>query len=121
MIWNKYVKQRINSWASFVLSWASVGTQIPVLLIRYEDVKTDAVKEVKRMLDFLGVPYSDEELKQKLSQDFTAFQRQHKHDEFDHYTNEQRQLLLSVVQETVSKIHEISTTFPTQELEEYLN
>ena len=57
---------------------------------RYEDLKLDTFKEVKRMLDFLQFGYDNEELRQRLATNFSTFHRQHTEKEFQHFTSEQR-------------------------------
>ncbi len=63
----------------------------PLLVVKYEDLKSDKLTQVKRMLDFLGVPYSDELLEQRLSKGFGKFKRKHSAEEFDHFTAGQRE------------------------------
>ncbi len=88
--WIRFV--RLNPWIGSV-NWLVKGHQTGrrVLVVRYEDLKSDLLTQVKKMLDFLGVPYSDEALQKRMSKDFGKFHR--KHDpasDFDHYTAEQR-------------------------------
>ena len=42
---------------------------------RYEDLKSDVTSEMKRMLEFLHFPYTDESLKAALADDYTSFKR----------------------------------------------
>ena len=70
--------------------------QQSVLVVRYEDIKTDTLGEVKRMLDFLKYPYSDAELRGKLEEDFTTFYRNHSYS-FDHFTASQKDYFNDIV------------------------
>lgn len=74
----------------------------PLLVVRYEDLKQDAVKEVQRMLDFLNVPLQEDELVAKLhSTQFDQFHRNHSASAtFDPYTKQQVNYLNSVIIET---------------------
>lgn len=42
---------------------------------RFEDLKVDAVSEVKMMLDYLHFDYDAEELEKRLNQDYGRFHR----------------------------------------------
>ena len=53
------------------------------------------------MLDFLSIEYSDEELIERLLQDFTTFRRSRK-EVFDHYTYEQRALVNAFISSVMS-------------------
>ena len=73
--WDIFVKNMTERWSKTLLEWLKPGH--PVLLTRYEDVHTNALHEVKRMLEFLNFPYHHEDLEKKLSADFTTFKRSH--------------------------------------------
>ena len=46
------------------------------LVIRYEDMQADKVKEIKKILSFLNISScSDSEMEAQLQEDFTAFKR----------------------------------------------
>ena len=45
------------------------------LLPRFEDLKIDAVAEVRRMLDYLHFDYKNEELEKRLNSDYDKFHR----------------------------------------------
>ena len=92
----------------------------PVLVVKYEDLKSDSLTQVKRMLEFLKVPYSDEELKKRLSEDFKTFHRSHTNDDFDHFTPYQRKVVLEIVKEVVMMLKE-QNNGQTYGIEEYLN
>ena len=73
----------------------------PVLVIRYEDLKTDTSNSLRRMLDFLQVPYTEQKLQEVITQGFRDFKRKH-YEEFDHYTPEQREFIRTVIKDTQS-------------------
>ncbi len=52
------VRNGFGSWENNVLSWIS-QRQFPLLLVRYEDLKADAARELRRMLEFLGEPLDE--------------------------------------------------------------
>ncbi len=72
------------------------------------------------MLDFLGVPYSDEALQKRMSKDFGKLHRKHNPAcYFDHYTAEQRNRITGLVREAIEflKSNNNGTTY---DIEEYL-
>ena len=90
--------------------------------MKYEDLKSDSLTPIKRMLEFLRVPYSDEELEKRLSQDYRQFHRKHTNSSssFDHYTPKQREYISAMIQNVVDmlKAQNNGCTFG---IEEYLN
>lgn len=62
----------------------------PVLLIKYEDLQANATKEVLRMLEFLRIPHTPDQVAAILKErEFTRYYRNHT-DDFEHYTPEQK-------------------------------
>ena len=57
--------------------------------------------QVFRMLDFLQVDYSPDEVLNRLKRDLTAFKRPKPPQDFDPYTPEQRQKIVSTFQSFV--------------------
>jgi len=52
---------RVSSWSQNVLSWIDQD-QIPVHIVRYEDLIEEGFQTFSRILNFLNLSYSDEEL-----------------------------------------------------------
>lgn len=50
---NAFRKSVIGSWQTHVRSW--MNAEFPVLMVRYEDLLATPVKEIQRILDFLGM------------------------------------------------------------------
>jgi hypothetical protein len=61
------------SWANHVAAWLANPYQAEILMIRYEDLKSDAVAELRRFCGFLGISRSEHLL--KLVGENSAFQR----------------------------------------------
>jgi aryl sulfotransferase len=53
------LSQPLGSWSEHVTSWLD-GDEIPVLLVRYEDMHADAAGELARVAKFLGLPEADD-------------------------------------------------------------
>ena len=57
------------------------------------------------MLTFLGVPFTDDELQHRLAGGFDQFHRHHSvHEQFEHYTDHQKEYLKSVIRQTNSTL-----------------
>ena len=96
-----FVQAQIKRWQVMLKTWVlSSSNSHPVLVVRYEDLKKDTVTQVKRMLEFLKIPYNEKELLQKLANGFGTFQRIH-HEEFEHYTPELRNLVKLAISNTI--------------------
>ena len=94
----------------------------PLLVVRFEDLKSDWMAEVKKMLKFLQVPYSDEILQNRMGQGYTKFQRPHHHDNrdnLDHFNPELKQFVLDSVQDVCDKLKKTGVG-ETYGIEEYL-
>ena len=61
-----------------------------MLLVKYEALKNDTAMEIQKILDFLDISYSTEDLQRQLSGGFSAFHRSHSNENFDHFTPEQK-------------------------------
>jgi hypothetical protein len=53
--------QILSSWNEHVKSWTQ-QQEIPILVVRYEDLLSHPIQEFKKVVDFLGLSYSDEEI-----------------------------------------------------------
>jgi hypothetical protein len=54
-------RQKLSGWSAHVASWLD-QTDIPIYLIRYEDMQADTIGTFRRALDFAGRPATAEEL-----------------------------------------------------------
>lgn len=58
---NRQVRQWLNGWSGHVTSWLD-QTDIPVHVVRYEDLQADTTGVLRRTLDFLGATCDDDTL-----------------------------------------------------------
>ena len=75
----------------------------PMLIVYYEDLKRNVVRELKRMLAFLDVSYSVNDLHNMMLSKFDQFHRNHS-DEFEHYTKSQKQLINSIISWAIDNV-----------------
>ena len=66
---------------------------IPTLVIKYEDMVDDLQTQLKKMLHFLQVTYSKEQIDCVLNNELNRFHRR-KVTDFNHYTPELRKLVV---------------------------
>ncbi len=109
-------------WQKMVLNWFGSARQFnySLLVVRYEDFKKDKVKEVSRMLDFLRQDYSRRELASRLEDGFEKFHRPHTRDDFDHYMEDQRVFVKTVITRTMEKLRSMNIDCEELKLNEYL-
>ena len=56
--WSDFVLTQAKEWQKVIHSWMIDDLSHPVLAVKYEDLRLDTAAELKRVLDFLQVPYS---------------------------------------------------------------
>ena len=85
--------------------------------MRYEDLKSDTVKEMKKVMDFLGFPHlSEADITERLGQGYSQFYRNHK-DSFEHFTEEQKAFVHKQVVDVISTLKQygLENAFPINE------
>ena len=65
-----------EKWQRTVLGWLTENRDHPVLVLKYEQLLTDTAGELKRVLDFLRVPYSEQVLAKVEEVDYQVFDAQ---------------------------------------------
>jgi aryl sulfotransferase len=70
------LRQQLPGWSGYVASWLD-QTDIPVYLLRYEDMQADAFNALRGALEFAGRPASEEEMRCAVRcADFAELRRQ---------------------------------------------
>lgn len=94
-------------WQETVLAWIVNNGGHPVIVVKYEDMKTNTSMELQRMLDFLQFPYSETQLQSLVSKGYNTFKRNHSLDgDFERFTPAQRLFVNSLVRTTNTKLEE---------------
>ena len=83
-------------WVSLYNYWLSPTLPLPVLVVQYEDMVNNLEVELKRMLQFLDIEYSEEDVACVLANPYGRFKRS-KHIDFDPYTSQQSKLIKKYV------------------------
>jgi hypothetical protein len=76
------LRQRLGSWSSHATSWLD-ESDLPVHLVRYEDLKRDPEAFFGEVVRFCGLPWDAERVRRAVAfSDFSELQRQEKANEF---------------------------------------
>lgn len=60
--WEKFVVDHAALWHQTATSWLIYNQNHPILLVSYEQLKSNTSRELLRILNFLEVPYSTKRL-----------------------------------------------------------
>ena len=102
-----------------LFSWVINSTDHhPTLVVRYENLKQNTIRQVKTMLDFLQFSYKEEVMEEQLEKDFRQFRRKHR-GSFEHFTTKQRERNMCRVQEHADLEQQLHVTFGIEEYEFY--
>ena len=56
------LRQRLLTWSNHVQSWVD-KSDLPIIVLRYEDMKTNPIAAFSKAIEFIGINASDEEIK----------------------------------------------------------
>ena len=96
-----FIEDEAPKWSAMISNYLIKDSPHRVICVVFENLEKDLIGEVKRMLDFLKISYTDEEIRRQLQQDFTTFKRRRKK-VFSHYTYHQRLFINSIIRSTMS-------------------
>jgi len=92
-----------NEWQNHIKQWLGSNDR-PTMVIQYENLFTNLVGELKRILEFLEFPYTDDTIQCVLSSQSSRNSFYRNHDKgFDPYTASQKENILHHI-ENVNKI-----------------
>ncbi|XP_065919790.1 uncharacterized protein [Dysidea avara] len=107
--WDETVKQYATSWSHHIRTW--LGTvKVPTVVIQYERLSTNLYTELRKMLDFLGVSYTESDIQCTIKSTTETFHRKHDKN-FDPYTPEQRRLILREIQAVGKILHKYNIIY----------
>ncbi|CAI7996908.1 hypothetical protein GBAR_LOCUS1991 [Geodia barretti] len=102
--WNNSIRGEVNYWTNLIKGTLS-KTNKPLLIVTYEDIKSNTTREVFRMLDFLNVEYSAEEIIEKFKDDQLTMFKRPKARDFDPYTPPQRDRVRTRLKQLSTSLH----------------
>ena len=89
----------------------------PVHIVGYENLMKNTYTELKRMLDFIGYPYSEEDILCAVKSSSETFHRNHTRKAVHPYSPEMQELVLNEIKQLDATLlkHNISLYHPYQE------
>ena len=119
--WDEYIHLKLFRWPkqiTYLLQEAKLAKR-PVHVLMFEDLKADTVREMKKVTDFLGFSFTEQEIAERLGMGFSKFYRNHTA-EFSYFTAKQESLIHDVVKNTsrILKSNGIYDMFPR--IDEYM-
>ena len=110
--WDAKVKRASNKWKRIVTQWLNVN-EFSVLIVGYENLMKDTYNELKRILDFIGYPYSEDDVLCAVkNSDF--FHRHHIKKHLNPYSPELQEFVLNEIKDVHGSLlkHNISLYHP---------
>jgi len=83
---------------------------IPVIVVRYEDLLRDTKTQLRRMLDFLEFPYTEERLDCVINHQVQTFHRKHSHN-FDPFSPALHQKFSQVMNEAEPLLNKYDVSY----------
>ena len=112
--WIHYVKMLSGAWSQHVKLWLGPNTpnNAAVLVIKYENLKSDLRTELKRMMDFLEYPYTEEDLDCTINSNTNAFHRHHDSSkEKEHFSKQQVDLIYNGIRQVDSILRKYNVSY----------
>nr|CAB3267769.1 WSC domain-containing protein 1-like [Phallusia mammillata] len=112
---SKFIEFRANKWITIMID--AIETKLPLLVIFFEDVVEDPIREVKKMVEFLASkdlkPNDLQDRLACLSQETTGFQKREKRVlDFDPYTAKETKLLYTRIKKLQKYVDSIDVKLP---------
>ena len=95
------------------MQWLNYKT-VPVLIVGYENLHSNTYSELKRMLDFLGYLYSEDDLLCAVKSSGETFHRSHTRKDLHPYSPELQKFVLNEIKQVNAALlkHGISLYHP---------
>jgi len=100
----KYADKYLNT----VTMW--LDGHIPVIVVRYEDLLKDTRTQLRRMLDFLEFPYTEERLDCVINHQVQTFHRRHSQN-FDPFSPAVHQKFLQVMKQVEPLLNKYDASY----------
>ena len=111
--WEPKVKRASSKWKRIVRQWLSVK-DFPVLIVGYENLMNNTYAELKRMLNFIGHPYTEDSVMCTVKNSGEVFHRKHTKKQENPYSPELQEFVLNQIKEIDTSLqeHNISLHHP---------
>jgi len=88
-----------TGWLHHITTCLHTEFNLPILVVKYENLKSNLHMELKRMLDFLEVPYTDQDIECTVNSNIESFHRKHHNKFSDPYSTKQRRSIVDKLKE----------------------
>ena len=107
--WRKFINESAEEFKKLLHFWLEQANIPSILVIKYEDMLTDLATQLRKMLDFLQVPYTDKDI-DCVANDKLEHHHRKKVKPFEHYIPADRQIVLTTLKsvETLLNKHHVS-------------
>ena len=114
--WESWVKKESDKWKNQVKQWLDYK-KVPVLIAGYDNLMNDTYSELKKMLDFIGHPYTEDDIKCAVNSPAEAFHRNHTKKHPNLYPPDLQKYVLRSIKEIDADLlkHNISINFTYKE------
>ena len=107
------MKQEAHNWRTAVTQWLNYN-EFPVLIVGYENLKKDTYTELKKILDFIGHPYTEDDLVCAVKNSGDSFHRKHTRKDLHPFSAELQKAVLDEIKQVDAGLlkHNISVYHP---------
>ena len=112
--WGNSVKKISTKWKRLVSGWVSTK-RYPVLVVGYENLVKNTHAELRKMLDFIGYPYSEDDILCTVKSSGEGFHRSHAKKQYNPFSPEVQDFVLNNVIKDIDALllkHNISLYHP---------
>ncbi len=80
-----------------IYNWIHKNRHQPLLLIKYEQLRNNKALEMHKILKFLDIKFTIEEVQTRIDNGFSTFHRRKNNVTFEHFTIEQKRWVNSAI------------------------
>lgn len=117
-MFNQGIFDNASPWGNYIETWLKNAPE-EFLLIKYEDLKTDVVKELTKMIEFAGLPVNKKALLEAV--DASSFEKMKSHEQSGKLYDELEKTDLSIPHVREGKVGSYKDYFDDEMLKEFNN
>ena len=95
-------------WKAIIKNWFLFNRNVPVIVVTYEALKNNTLAELGRILKFIKVHYTHQQLESYIQQGFNMFKRRNNTNSFEHFTCKQKEFIHLIFIEILLSKHKKS-------------
>ena len=101
--WKNKVRKEAREWRIHITQWLNYK-QAPVHIVGYENLKKNTYTELKKMLDFMGHPYTEEDLSCAVKGSGDTFHRNHTRKNLHPFSPDLQQYVLNEIKQVDARL-----------------